>query len=218
MSINNGNRYIIDTDGIPHEFERDIDKLLYKYSNLRWSLYHRYSGALSNEAEREELKEYIDEQFIKLVKEYNIHSKVDFPGYIKAKLTLRVRNSFVKKTNRYKSHELISKQEDTVESLAESFSTDFEDSDVINYVFDGIEFTELQSILLKELLTNKEQQEDSAIISQIAKDLMLSHQEVAKELTELKDFIRYKISAYHKYNKKPELNTNRINTENHVWE
>ncbi|MGI4630682.1 hypothetical protein ACR2YW_28040, partial [Klebsiella pneumoniae] len=93
---NNGNRYVIDIDGIPVDFERDLDSLLNRYKNLRWSLYHRYAGILSNDFERQELREYIDEQFIKLVKEYNIRSKVDFPGYIKAKLTLRVQNSYVK--------------------------------------------------------------------------------------------------------------------------
>ncbi|MGI4657271.1 hypothetical protein ACR2XU_28105, partial [Klebsiella pneumoniae] len=62
---NNGNRYVIDIDGIPVDFERDLDSLLNRYKNLRWSLYHRYAGILSNDFERQELREYIDEQFIK---------------------------------------------------------------------------------------------------------------------------------------------------------
>src|SRR5699024_11352639 len=89
--------------------------------------------------------EYIDEQFIKLVKEYNIRSKVDFPGYIKAKLTLRVQNSYVKKNEKYKRTEIIGKKDYTVEALTEDLNEDFEDSKIMCYVFDDIEFTEIQS-------------------------------------------------------------------------
>src|SRR5699024_11500089 len=98
-------------------FERELDSLLNRYKKLRWSLYHKYAGILSNDFERQELREYIDEQFIKLVKEYNIRSKVDFPGYIKAKLTLRVQNSYVKKNEKYKRTEIIGKKDYTVEEI-----------------------------------------------------------------------------------------------------
>ncbi|MGI4709836.1 hypothetical protein ACR2XJ_26795 [Klebsiella pneumoniae] len=160
---NNGNRYVIDIDGIPVDFERDLDSLLNRYKNLRWSLYHRYAGILSNDFERQELREYIDEQFIKLVKEYNIRSKVDFPGYIKAKLTLRVQNSYVKKNEKYKRTEIIGKKDYTVESLTEDLNEDFEDNQIMSYVFDDIEFTEVQSELLKELLINPEREDDAFI-------------------------------------------------------
>ena len=214
----NGNRYVIDVDGIPVDFERDLDSLLKKYTNLRWSLYHRYAGFLSNDFERQELREYIDEQFIKLVKEYNIRSKVDFPGYIKAKLTLRVQNSYVKKNEKYKRTEIIGKKDYTVESLTKDLNEDLEDNQIINYIFEGIEFTEIQSELLKELLTNLEREDDVFIVSQVAEKFGVERKEVANELTELKDYVRFKINAYHEYYAKKELDNHRVNTENHIWE
>lgn len=217
-NINNGNRYVLDTDGIPYEFGRDLDKLLNQYKNLRWSLYHRYAGILDHDFEREELREYIDEQFIKLVKEYDIHSNVDFPGYIKAKLTLRVQNSYIKKNEKYKRNEMLGKKDYTVESLTESFNTDFEDSELLRYVFDDIEFTTLQSELLKELLVNEEREDDAYVISQVSSKLDIKRKEVAKELTELKDYIRFKINAYHEQNRRIEINSGRVYTENNVWE
>lgn len=214
----NGNRYVVDVDGIPVDFERDLDSLLNRYKNLRWSLYHRYAGILSNDFERQELREYIDEQFIKLVKEYDIRSKVDFPGYIKAKLTLRVQNSYVKKNEKYKRTEIIGKKDYTVESLTEDLNEDFEDSQIMSYVFDDIEFTEIQSELLKELLINPEREDDAFIVSQVAEKFDMKRKEVASELTELRDYVRFKINAYHEYYAKKELNNHRVNTENHIWE
>lgn len=214
----NGNRYVIDTDGIPSEFERDIDSLLTRYQNLRWALYHRYAGMLSHDFERQELREYIDEQFIKLVKEYDIRSKVDFPGYIKAKLTLRVQNSYVKKNEKYKRTEMVGKQDYTVESLTEDLNEGFEDNELLDYVFDDIEFTEIQSELLKELLVNTDREDDSFIVSQVAEKFEVPRKEVASELTELKDYVRFKINAYHENFSKREMNNHRVNTENHVWE
>lgn len=218
MKKNNGNRYVIDSDGIPIDFERDIDKLLNKYKNLRWSLYHKYAGILSNEAEREDLREYIDEQFIKLVKEYDIHSKVDFPGYIKAKLTLRVRNSYIKKNKKYKSTELIGKKESTVESLTEALTTGIEESELIRYVFDDVEFTELQSILLKELLMNEDMEDEKYIVNKVSEYTQIKRKDVAKELSELKDYVKFKINAYHEHNRHIDSNTHRVYTENNVWE
>lgn len=218
MKKNNGNRYVIDSDGIPIDFERDIDKLLNKYKNLRWSLYHKYAGILSNDVEREDLREYIDEQFIKLVKEYDIHSKVDFPGYIKAKLTLRVRNSYIKKNKKYKSTELIGKKESTVESLTEALTTGIEESELIRYVFDDVEFTELQSILLKELLMNEDMEDEKYIVNRVSEDTQIKRKDVAKELSELKDYVKFKINAYHEHNRHINSNTHRVYTENNVWE
>lgn len=217
-NTNNGNRYVVDMDGIPYEFGRDIDKLLNKYKNLRWALYHKYAGILAHDFEREELREYIDEQFIKLVKEYDIHSNVDFPGYIKAKLTLRVQNSYIKKNEKYKRNEMLGKKDYTVESLTEAINSDFEDSELLSYVFDDIKFTTLQSELLKELLLNEDREDDAHVISQVANNLDIKRKDVAKELTELKDYVRFKLNAYHEYNRRVELNTGRVYTENNVWE
>ena len=216
--VNNGNRYITDLDGVNNDFGRDIDKLLTKFKNLRWSLYHRYSGSLRNDVEREELKEYIDEQFIKLVKEYDIHSKVNFPGYIKTKLTLRVQNSYIKKEDKYRRIEMLGKKEGTIEALIEtSDGTSIQDNELVNFVFDGVEFTEIQSELLKELITNTERSEDSYIISKVANTLGVERSEVVSELTEVRDYVRFKVKNYYSTTKNY-MPKGRVNTDNDIWD
>src|SRR5690606_39735877 len=62
-----------------------------------------YAGSFADDATRRELRSYIDEQFVKLVKEYDINNPVDFPGYIDKKLKLRVKQTFIK--NQFRSEE-----------------------------------------------------------------------------------------------------------------
>ncbi|AFO70667.1 hypothetical protein SPJ221_151 [Staphylococcus phage vB_SauH_SPJ2] len=216
--VNNGNRYIIDLDGIPTDFGRDLDMLLKRYKNLRWSLFHRYSRGMSHDFEKQELREYIDEQFIKLVKEYDIQSKVDFPGYIKTKLTLRVQNSYVKKNNKYKRTELVGKTDYTVESLTQELNVGLEENELLNYVFDDTQFTEVQSELLKELLINTDKEDNAFIVSTVANRLEVERSEVARELTELKDYVKFKINAYHEQNAKRYIKDNKVDKQNHMWE
>lgn len=87
--IRNGNKYIKDDAG-EGVFSRDPDRLYREYANLRYSIYDSWKRNFNSEAGREELMSHIDEQFIRLVREYDITSEVDFPGYIKAKLNRRV--------------------------------------------------------------------------------------------------------------------------------
>lgn len=210
------NRYVVDPS--MSELERDIDTLLYKYQNLRWSLYHRYAGVLSNDAERQELQEYIDEQFIKLVKEYNIRSGVDFPGYIKSKLTLRVRNSYVKKNKKYKRTELLGNKDNTVEMLSEELVSGVNESDVISYVFEGVEFNDIQKLLLHHLIKENGYSEDQAIIRTVAQEIDIPRKEVSQELDELRTYIKFKIDAYHENFTKNLTESGKVNTENTKWE
>ena len=123
-----------------------------------------------------------------------------------------------KKNEKYKRTEIIGKKDYTVESLTEDLNEDFEDNQIMSYVFDDIEFTEVQSELLKELLINPEREDDAFIVSQVAEKFDMKRKEVASELTELRDYVRFKINAYHEYYAKKELNNHRVNTENHIWE
>lgn len=209
------NRYVVDPTIT--DLERDVDTLLEKYKNLRWALYHRYARALSNGAERQELQEYIDEQFIKLVKEYNIRSGVDFPGYIKSKLTLRVRNSYVKKNKKYKKTELLGNKDNTVEMLSEQLVSGVNESDVISYVFEGVDFNDTQKLLLHYLLDDGFY-EDSSIIRLVSEELAVQRKDVSKELEELRTYIKFKIDAYHENFTKNLMEHGKVNTENTTWE
>src|SRR5699024_6887267 len=88
--INNGNRFIKNTTETTGVFLRDVDKLMHQYTNLRLSVYSQYKEYLPDPVSQEELKSYIDEQYMRLVKEYDINGTVDFPWDIKTKLSMRV--------------------------------------------------------------------------------------------------------------------------------
>lgn len=216
--MNNGNRYVIDTEGVKHDLNRDIDKLMHNYRNLRYSLYYRYSNHMDNYVKKEELLEYINEQFIKLVKEYNIHSEVDFPYYIKSKLTMRVRNSYVKKNKDRDANVVFGNDNDTLETIIESKGSELGMSDLVTYLFEGVEFTDIENELLIQILTNDENIDDPNIVSIVAHKLKVPRKEVTSSLTELKDFIRFKLSAHEEQNKDIDIVKGRVNTDNNTWE
>lgn len=216
--MNNGNRYVIDTEGVKHDLNRDIDKLMHNYRNLRYALYYRYSNHMDNYVKKEELLEYINEQFIKLVKEYNIHSEVDFPYYIKSKLTMRVRNSYVKKNKDRDANVVFGNDNDTLETIIESNGSELGMSDLVSYLFEGIEFTDIENELLLQILTNDENIDDPNIVSNVAHKLKEPRKEVTRSLTELKDFIRFKLSAHEEQNKDIDIVKGRVNTDNNTWE
>lgn len=216
--MNNGNRYVIDTEGVKHDLNRDIDKLMHNYRNLRYALYYRYSNHMDNYVKKEELLEYINEQFIKLVKEYNIHSEVDFPYYIKSKLTMRVRNSYVKKNKDRDANVVFGNDNDTLETIIESKGSELGMSDLVSYLFEGVEFTDIENELLLQILTNDENIDDPNIVSNVAHKLKEPRKEVTRSLTELKDFIRFKLSAHEEQNKDIDIVKGRVNTDNNTWE
>lgn len=216
--MNNGNRYVIDTEGVKHDLNRDIDKLMHNYRNLRYALYYRYSNHMDNYVKKEELLEYINEQFIKLVKEYNIHSEVDFPYYIKSKLTMRVRNSYVKKNKDRDANVVFGNDNDTLETIIESKGSELGMSDLVSYLFEGIEFTDIENELLLQILTNDENIDDPNIVSNVAHKLKEPRKEVTRSLTELKDFIRFKLHAHEEQNKDIDIVKGRVNTDNNTWE
>lgn len=216
--MNNGNRYVIDTEGLSHELDRDIDKLMHNYKNLRYALYYRFANQMDSYVKKEELLEYINEQFIKLVKEYNIHSEVDFPYYIKSKLTMRVRNSYVKKNRDRDSNVVFGNDDDTLETIIESSDSDLYMNDLVSYLFDGVDFTEVESELLHEIFTNDENVDDPIIVSTVASRMEVPRKDVTRTLTELKDFIRFKLHAHESNNKDIDIVKGRVNTENNTWE
>ena len=85
-------------------------------------------------------------------------------------------------------------------------------------MFDDVEFTELQSILLKELLMNEDMEDEKYIVNRVSEYTQIKRKDVAKELSELKDYVKFKINAYHEHNRHIDSNTHRVYTENNVRE
>lgn len=76
------------------KFVRDPEKLLAQYSNLIKYTAKKYNKYWATKADKDELYSYIVDTFISLVYEYDINSEVDFQGYIKRMLDIRVNKSY----------------------------------------------------------------------------------------------------------------------------
>lgn len=79
---------------------RKVEELYNQYAPLRRSLQGQYRKEIRKYEDREELKTFIDEQFVRLCYEYDVSGDMDFAGYIKTMLTMRVKYSFVGKLYR----------------------------------------------------------------------------------------------------------------------
>jgi len=147
----NGNRFSVNTEESTGVFLRDVDKLLHQYKNLRNSIYNQYKTYLADPISRDELKSYIDEQFIRLVKEYDIGSDVDFPGYIKIKLNYRVKNSYIKSVFRDSQRVFVTRNAFDVSNLLEQTPSNDEELDyyaALEYALKGVELDDMEKQVL----------------------------------------------------------------------
>lgn len=91
---------------------RDVDTLYERYLPLRLALYRDFNSYLPSKASKEDLVSFINEQFVRLCYEYDVSGDMDFAGYIKTMLTLRVRHSFVDKEYRTRTKEPVGVEDD----------------------------------------------------------------------------------------------------------
>lgn len=159
------------------DLSRDIDRLFKKYTRLRYSLYGKYKNGFSfipskgainsyaskNHAEiefpdiyrQQELKEYIDEQTIRLILEYDPNGAVDFPGYVYSKLSKRVKGSYMASYKRDIGREQVGYSDDEVTKKLE---------DVPNY--DSERYKEL----VLEIMNKLDNEVDRDIFEQLVND------------------------------------------------
>lgn len=168
--ILNGNRYVMNTDEVTGVFLRDVDKLMHQYKNLRMSVYNQYKGYLSDPVSQAELESYINEQFIRLVKEYDINGPIDFPGYIKTKLNYRVKHSYVKSMYRDRQRIFVTKNDFDVTNLLEQVPTMDEELDyyeTLEYALQDVDFSALDKEILFYIL---QEMTDAQIEKQVRKN------------------------------------------------
>ncbi|AXH71184.1 putative RNA polymerase sigma factor 1 [Bacillus phage BSP38] len=153
--ILNGNRFMVNTSETRGVFLRDVDKLMHQYRNLRLSVFNQYKDSLPDPVSQDELRSYIDEQFVRLVKEYDINGPVDFPGYIKTKLTYRVKHSYIKGEYRDRHRVFVTRNDFDVSNLIEKTPLIDEELDyyeVLEYALHDVKLTELEKEILFYIL------------------------------------------------------------------
>lgn len=197
-TILNGNRYVVNTNEHTGVFLRDVDKLLHQYTNLRLSIYNQYKNYLPDPVSQSELKSYIDEQFVRLVKEYDINGPVDFPGYIKKKLTYRVKHSYIKGSYRDRQRVFVPKNEFDISNLMDKTPMMDEELDyyeALEYALSDVKLDELEKEVLFLML---QEMSDAEIERNIRKKFEVHKRRVGtkhirKVIEEMKTFLKTRL-------------------------
>ena len=193
--IRNGNRYVREQEGTG-VFVRDVDRLYVQYTNLRHKVYNSYKDNFSDEATQQELKSYIDEQFVKLTKEYEINGDIDFPGYIKRMLNQRVRGTFLKNKFRDNNRERLGKEENEVEFLmgySSEIDPDVAFRELVEEVFSDVHLSDIERAILN-LWINTDLK-DREVIIQVTSEQAVSVQAVQLAMKELRIFVMAKLNT-----------------------
>lgn len=198
QKIRNGNRYVDESEGGRGVFSRDADRLFLEYTNLRKKIYNTQKYKFPDEATRKELESYIDEQFVKLVKEYEINSPVDFPGYIKTKLNLRVSQVFIRGRYRDLEREPIMSNDWDIENLLAYEEVDEylkdKGNDVLGHLLVGLPLTDIQKVILETWLDHPMPQ--TTVVTRLTKQFDLTRVEADEEIEELKEYLGYRLKGY----------------------
>ncbi|QZA69635.1 RNA polymerase sigma factor [Bacillus phage 035JT004] len=195
--ILNGNRFMVNTNESTGVFLRDVDKLMHQYRNLRMSVYNQFKDCLPDPVSREELKSYIDEQFVRLVKEYDINGPVDFPGYIKTKLTYRVKHSYIKGEYRDRHRVFVTKNDFDVSTLIErtpSLDEELDYYEVLEYTLHDVNLTNLEKEVLFYILQElTDSQIEQKVKESFAEGYKLSTSEIRTTIKLMQTFLRTKL-------------------------
>lgn len=196
--ILNGNKFLgMNTEESTGVFLRDTDKLLHQYSNLRHSLFNQFKSYLPDSVTQEELKSYIDEQFVRLVKEYHINGAVDFPGYIKTKLTHRVRHSYIKGEYRDRKRVFVTKNDGDVTIIMDSnpsYDSELDYYMILEDVLKGVTMSQLEKEVL--YLTMQEHTESQIVAELSCKwaEEGVSSTRIREVIKDIHEFIRTRLS------------------------
>jgi benzoyl-CoA reductase/2-hydroxyglutaryl-CoA dehydratase subunit BcrC/BadD/HgdB len=195
--INNGTSFFVNTDEATGVFLRDVDKLFHQYHNLRLAIYNQYKDYLPDPVSRKDLQSYIDEQFVRLVKEFDIDGPVDFPGYVKTKLTYRVKHSYIKGEYRDRNRVFVTRNEFDIKSyLEKSVNTDTELDyyEVLEFALKDVELTNLEKEVLFLMLQELTDGEIEKTIKANHQSEKLSSSVVRETLKNMQEFIRMKLT------------------------
>mgnify|MGYP000987244862 CR=1 FL=1 len=183
--IRNGNRYVV----------TDVDTLFQQYRNLRWKVYRTYETMLHNPNDKKDLKSYIDEQFIRLCKEYDINGEVDFAGYIKTMLNTRVHHVFIANHFRDKQRENLGSTEVEVQELYDSEELLLSsDSELVDLILDISKKEQLSKLKLEiiSMMASGSYESDKKIAKVLSKKYETTTRTIYKEITQVRTiFIKY---------------------------
>lgn len=163
------------------EFTRDIDYLYTKFTPLRKSVARKLASSVPSYVDQEDLVSYINEQFVKLVREYDPTSGVDFPGYISKMLMTRAKYLFVRPVNRKQEQEAQTSDEEILSQIDKEDADEIITnslSDIIAHVETKVHLTEQD----KEVIAMLSEMTPKAIIRELKKQDVEDPENYVEEL------------------------------------
>lgn len=190
-----GSRYT--PAGSDAEYARDVDTLFLQYRPLRLSIYKRVASKLSNETDKEDLISYINEHFVRLVKEYDVSGQVDFPGYVKTLLTFRTTSSFISGISKvYNKEESIGIQDELDAQMHDENGTEIDEEAVMEYYDEFLQYV-LYNVSLSDIeLTILERMMVDDRSLTIARELRSKYGYSQKDALVEVEKLRVKLSEY----------------------
>lgn len=189
----NGNRFMRNTEETTGVFLRDVDKLMHQYTHLRLSIYKQYKDYLPDPVSQEELKSYIDEQFVRLVKEYDINGPVDFPGYIKTKMTYRVKHSYIRGEYRDRQRVFVPRNDFDVSNLIDNNPMKDEELDyyeALEYALHDVELNDVEKDILFYILQEKNDSQIERLVRKKYPKNKVSSSYIHESIKHMQEFLR----------------------------
>lgn len=179
------------------EFSRDIDTLYLQFANLRKSLYRRLAKSVPSDADRDDLISYINETFVKLVKEYDPTSGVDFPGYIYTMLPMRTKALFVRPTNREHERQVATEDEELLSQLETTEDNILEEdiSSLLHYVASKVHLEEQDRYVIT-LIADGYSETKMARILTSQEDSEYTFAEAKEYIGQIKEMLSYALADY----------------------
>lgn len=192
--IRTGNRFVTEVGSSTGVFPRDVDTLFLRYENLRNKIYSQYSSMYSDSVTRSELRSYIDEEFVKLCKEYEINGEVDFPYYIKTKLTARVKGTFNSGTIRTRKREPLGATEGEVENMLDDNVSPYATvgfQELVDSLTEGVSLSPMEQEILSVMVTGE------WTVKQLVADNTakydVSKKQVQETIADIKELVAHKL-------------------------
>lgn len=190
-SLNDKNsRVVSDKDLLS---SRDVDTLYERYQPLRLALYRDYHSYLPNKASKEDLVSFINEQFVRLCYEFDVAGDMDFAGYIKTMLTLRVKHSFVDKEYRTRTKEPVGVEDDIRLQASETGVADEEfeklRSEFVDMIMHNANLTDFDKEIIQLLMDVKSVRVVESTLKKRYKGL-ISGTEVVSRVQEVRAYIQ----------------------------
>lgn len=194
-----GSRYT--PSGSETVYARDVDVLWRLYNPLRRSIYKKVASKLNNESDKEDLISYINEHFVRLVKEYDVSSEVDFPGYVKTLLTFRTTSSFISGIAKvYNKEESIGIQDELDAQMHDENGIDIDEEDVMSYydeflqyVMANYSFTDMELSIMEHILVDDR---SLAIAREIREEYGITQKEALVNIDDLRNRLKEYVQEF----------------------